>query len=806
VFFGETPKTAVATTALPKSTESFRLRACLRVVFILGLLAGWRAEGFTPQFPLKQGWLGGDTVASIPLDGRHTILWLFSDTYVRQDTSTNRHGAGLVHNTMAVTTWNGYSTNTEYYIRGRDQGAMTSIFPSPGSDTNGPWWYWIQDGFHYNGKVYLFLPRFRNTGAPSGALSGFQQFAVDLAIMSNVDSEPDPLLWPLTIEKDVLDSTNISPGISTYVDAVGGFVYLWADNDAVVSGFNYRSFLLFRIPLAGLENPAANMQYYTINNTWAGSVGSTLSDALAIMTDGAPDFSIRYHPDLGKYVDIQVDSGFPASYIWERTSSSQTNGWPSGTSATRLVTLADEPNYYPWPVFYYAAKEHIEFYSPVTGQALLTYVGNSTDTGATSPTNVLNNNSLYVPITRWVQLGASNVDQPPNVCAIISPTNGQNFQGPANLTVSVNAGDPDTNDSIVLVNVFLDGVLAASTGAMPFNCSLPNVQAGSHTLYAEAYDTAEVKTTSAAINVTVAPFAITQYASQVIADAPLYYWRFNETNGSPIAYEIYARLDATYGTNTTNGIPGVPNPPFYGFETTNKGVAMNNSVTTPGAGYVTAPPLNLNTNTVTLLAWLYPNAHIASAEGVVFSRESTYPVGLGYLGTRFPQDEIGYTWNQDNYDTYYWPSKMFVPPGQWSFVALTIAPTQAILYLGSNGVLLSATNAIAHDVEPWDGPTSIGADTLSVPGTVFNGKMDEVAVFNYTLSPAQIGALYSLAVFGGPVTLSCQTIGTNLVLSWPRGTLLQTTNLNGPWTINNAAASPYTLVPNQPQMFYRIQQ
>ncbi len=356
----------------------------------------------------------------------------------------------------------------------------------------------------------------------------------------------------------------------------------------------------------------------------------------------------------------------------------------------------------------------------------------------------------------------------------------------------------------MLVNVFLDGVLAASTGAMPFHCTLPNVGAGSHTLYAEAYDTAEARMTSDTIDIFVAPFASTNYAAQVMADSPLYYWRFNETNGSAIAYDSCRRLDATYGANTTNGISGAPNPPFYGFEATNAVVAMDNTVSTPGAGYVTAPALNLSTNAAIILAWLYPNAHITNSDGVVFSRNSTYPVGLNYLGPRFPADEIGYTWNHDNANTYYWPSKLFVPPGQWSFVALTIAPNQATLYLGSNGVLLSATNAIAHDAEPWDGPTAIGADTLSVPGSVFNGEIDEVAVFNYTLSPAQIGALYSMAVLGSPISLSCQTIGANLMLSWPHGTLLQATNLNGAWTPVAGAAPPSFTVTPAGQLFYRV--
>jgi hypothetical protein len=754
---------------------------------------------FTPQFPLKQGWLGADTAASISLDGRHTILWLFSDTLVRQDLSTNRTGSGLVHNSLAITTWNGYSTNIEYYIRGRDQGAMTSIFPNPGSDANGSWWYWMQDGFYYNGKIYLFLPRFRNTGGAVGALSGFQQFAVDMAVMDNVESEPNPLLWPLTFRMDLIDNTNITIGVSTYVDAAGGYAYLWGANTTTVSGFDYRSFLLFRIPLAGLENPAANLQYYATNKVWANSPGSDLSDAMAIMNDGAPDFSIRYHPDLGKYVDIQVDADFPASYIWERTSDSPTNNWQSGTAATTKVTLADQRGYLPWPVFYYAAKEHIEFYSPVTGQTLLTYVDNSDDNS-----QVFTNNSIYDPIPIWVQLGASNVNHAPNVCAITSPTNGQIFQGPTSLTVSVNASDQDANDSIVLVNVFLDGSLAASTGTAPFNCTLHDVQAGSHTIYAEAYDTAEARTSSVSVNFAVAPFTVTQYATQVMDFSPLYYWRFNDTNGSAIANEYYNRLDATYGTNTTNGVSGVPDPPFYGFESANAGVAMDNTVSAPGAGYVTAPPLNLETNAVTLVAWLYPFAPISNAAGVIFSRNSTYPVGLSFLGPRFPPNEIGYTWNKDNADTYYWASKLFVTPGQWSFVALAVAPSQAVLYLGSNGVLLSATNVIAHDVEPWDGPTAIGADTLSVSGGTFNGKMDEVAVFNRTLSPVDVQSLYSTALLGGPVTLVCQSFGTNLLLSWPHGTLLQAAQPNGPWTLVVGAAPPSFDVTPTAQTFYQV--
>jgi hypothetical protein len=125
--------------------------------------------------------------------------------------------------------------------------------------------------------------------------------------------------------------------------------------------------------------------------------------------------------------------------------------------------------------------------------------------------------------------------------------------------------------------------------------------------------------------------------------------------------------------------------------------------------------------------------------------------------------------------------------------------------VGTNGILKSSTNAVAHDVELWDGPTAIGADTLSGPSRVFNGKIDEVAVFSYTLSPAQVGALYSVALLGGPMTLSCQRSGTDLMLSWPHGTLLQAPSPNGPWTPVDGAAPPSFTVTSVGCMYYRVQ-
>jgi alpha-galactosidase len=52
--------------------------------------------------------------------------------------------------------------------------------------------------------------------------------------------------------------------------------------------------------------------------------------------------------------------------------------------------------------------------------------------------------------------------------------------------------------------------------------------------------------------------------------------------------------------------------------------------------------------------------------------------------------------------------------------------------------------------------------------------------------------------------ITIQPAGTNLVLAWPQGILLQETNLTGPW-VTNPGASPNTVLTTNAQMFFRLQ-
>jgi hypothetical protein len=295
-----------------------------------------------------------------------------------------------------------------------------------------------------------------------------------------------------------------------------------------------------------------------------------------------------------------------------------------------------------------------------------------------------------------------------------------------------------------------------------------------------------------------------QYSKAVIALSPLAYWPLNDTadpaSGSAPAYDYYySALSGTYGSAAQNGFNGIAGPRpadgFSIFETTNAAAQFANGVAN---SYVTVPPLGINTNALTITAWINPTA-IINFSGIVFYRSgggsaSGLNVGAGYLG---------YHWN-DQGPTYNFNSGITIPTDQWSFVALAVEPAKATLYLINTSGTQAATNVTAHANRAFSSTLRIGGD----PGSnarIFPGSIDEVAVFPYTLTLGQIQDLYN-AVTTPPtdVTLTIQRSGGNVILTWPQGTLQHADNVSGPYSNVGSAISPYNLTPAQAKKFYRV--
>jgi len=299
-------------------------------------------------------------------------------------------------------------------------------------------------------------------------------------------------------------------------------------------------------------------------------------------------------------------------------------------------------------------------------------------------------------------------------------------------------------------------------GATNSTLTLGNLQltnSGTYTLLASNSIGGPVSAGAARLTVLPVP----AFVSAVMQDNPVGYWRLNETNstagGNLTAVDMTGHYDGVYGSAAEDGVAG-PDAAggFAGFESFNTAAQFIYGVAN---SFVTVPDLNLNTNTVTLSAWIYPIGTPASYCGLVFCRPGGDASGLNFT----TGGQLGYTWNQNNSDTWSWMSGLVPPLQQWSFVALVISPDNAIIYLCNTNGLQSATNAVASTAEAFNTTTLIGGDTADGGngGRTFNGIMDEVAVFNSSLSQDQVLNLYFNGVAAPPqATIPTASPSTNL--------------------------------------------
>ncbi|MDB6122661.1 MAG: LamG domain protein jellyroll fold domain protein [Pedosphaera sp.] len=293
----------------------------------------------------------------------------------------------------------------------------------------------------------------------------------------------------------------------------------------------------------------------------------------------------------------------------------------------------------------------------------------------------------------------------------------------------------------------------------------------------------------------------TPYPSLIIADGAAEYLRLDDpahntavNNGS-----LGSLADGTY-SHTINGVAGPQPPTFTGFESTNLAVSFNGT-----NSYVELEnPAGLNfTGQVTLEAWIQPGAAqgfesyiIAHGGNDDFSGETSlriengvYQIGSnhGHAALPVPAGDLG--------------------GGQWVHLVGTYDGVNWNLY--RNGVLSASS---ADNIGPFlvnNANWAIGARgkwryAFGYPDAgldrQFNGLIDEVAFYNYALTPSRIQAHF--AASAQPLKISRS--GGQITLTWPAGTLQQADNVTGTYSDVAGATSPYTISASVAQKFYRI--
>jgi hypothetical protein len=238
--------------------------------------------------------------------------------------------------------------------------------------------------------------------------------------------------------------------------------------------------------------------------------------------------------------------------------------------------------------------------------------------------------------------------------------------------------------------------------------------------------------------------AATNYPFAAMYGNPLAYYRLNETSGTTVS-DVAGGLTGTIVGSMVTGVAGPQPPTWIGLESTNTAFQFDGASTR-----VQLPSFNLQTNLMTIVAWINPAGPQSDQTGILASRS---PTGLGgfflnYVKNGVPNNALSYVWQgTSSYSDF--QSGLVPVVGQWNFVALVIDPQKGTVYLnsGDGSGLQSATYfpSQGNQTVIWDSP-NIGVDLGY--NRWFNGSIDEVVVYDRALSPAEIANLDYLGSAG----------------------------------------------------------
>jgi len=217
------------------------------------------------------------------------------------------------------------------------------------------------------------------------------------------------------------------------------------------------------------------------------------------------------------------------------------------------------------------------------------------------------------------------------------------------------------------------------------------------------------------------------YATQVLADAPVGYWRVNE----PVKAYPVALNSGVLGTAANGGYVGATNVAgpsgtgFPGLEPANASLACNGVFS-----YVEVPSLGLS-GSMTIAAWVNPN--IVTGDRAIAGENTSYAFKLSGAELRFTTPGI-----LDHTST-----AAGVVAGVWQHVAVIFTPGA----VGGAQFFLNGQPVGTADASGVNAGTSIfwiGKNQWA--GQDFDGAIDEVAVFDRALTAGNIMSLYYTAV------------------------------------------------------------
>jgi hypothetical protein len=256
-------------------------------------------------------------------------------------------------------------------------------------------------------------------------------------------------------------------------------------------------------------------------------------------------------------------------------------------------------------------------------------------------------------------------------------------------------------------------------GATATTLTRTGLQASDGGAYRLIAANASGRATSAVATLTIIVPPAGSYSAAVLAHQPLAYWRLGETSGDT-AFDYAGGNHGTYN-NVLLGLDGalVGDPDkAAGFDGTSSFVST---------------PVSLNgLPNVTVTGWIQRNGPQGDRTGLFGQNDL---IEFGYINNDTIQAWV------DNFEPHVDLTPNPIPDQQWGFIALTLNNGELSVQV-NDGVDGTATLPSGNYGSSTFKFNIGGGGIFDAAGNFFNGRIDEVALFNRALTASELDALY----------------------------------------------------------------
>jgi hypothetical protein len=205
----------------------------------------------------------------------------------------------------------------------------------------------------------------------------------------------------------------------------------------------------------------------------------------------------------------------------------------------------------------------------------------------------------------------------------------------------------------------------------------------------------------------------------------------------------YYKFDGTLNDETKNENSGISHGISFGSDRSGN---PNSALYLDSTSYVAIPyndNFNLSSKTFTLATWIYPvktkSTYVISKEGQLDANGNLCQGGGPYSLDIFPGTlrTVIYGYDISNYLVL--EGKTLIKENEWQHIAVTMEGRLVKLYLNGQ---VDAEGNFNSDLQISNGNVNIGTSKWAHPYAAFMGKIDNVRIYNKTLSSEQIKELY----------------------------------------------------------------